>query len=130
MLLERRHAADDAVVGEGRHPPLEGLLDLGIRLVHQLADVLQDRLGEVRGLSDISVDAWVFLAHGSAPSSIPGGDDTRVLHHEDDGTLRGAGAVDNPFRYREALTRFQFYRTTLQIDDEQSLDTIEELASL
>src|SRR5262249_51428167 len=67
VLLERGHRAQIAVVLERRVSPLHGFHDLGAGLVHDRADVAEDRLGRVCRLCDVGVDAWVLGRHGGAP---------------------------------------------------------------
>src|SRR5262245_11262291 len=65
MLFERSHAAQHSLVIEMRETPFHGLLHFGTSSVNQFAEVIQDGLGEVGGLRDISVDARVFCSHAS-----------------------------------------------------------------
>src|SRR5579872_717947 len=69
VLLERRHPADDAVVHEGRHAPFEGLLDIRVRLVYQLAQVLKDRPCEPRRHLYIGNHSRIFLDHDRSPQT-------------------------------------------------------------
>jgi hypothetical protein len=50
-------------VDERRIPPLQVFLTLGTALVGGLANVGEDRLGELRRLGDVGVDPLVSLAH-------------------------------------------------------------------
>ena len=52
-------------VGEERHAPLEVLLGARAALVHQCAQVLEDRAGEGGGFRDVGVDAGIGF-HGHA----------------------------------------------------------------
>src|SRR5262249_40432366 len=63
MLLECSHAAHHALVQEVRRAPLQGLLDLRTGGVHDLANVLENGLGEIGRPGDIRVDAGVSGCH-------------------------------------------------------------------
>src|SRR5262249_8061321 len=63
VLLERRHAAQNALVHEVRKAPLHGLFHIRARGVDELADVGQDRFGEVSGLGNIGINARIFGSH-------------------------------------------------------------------
>ena len=63
VLLERRHAAHDALVVERRRAPLQRLFDIGAIGVHALADLLQDWLRELRRVGDVEVDPGILLSH-------------------------------------------------------------------
>ena len=75
MLLERRHAAQHAVVHERRHSPLQRFFHLWTGAVHDVAHVLQNRSGKFGGAGDISIDTWIagwhgrYLAKEHAPAS-------------------------------------------------------------
>jgi hypothetical protein len=65
VLLERRHHAHRrTAVAEERHAPLQAFLDFRAGGVDQLAQVLDDRSGEVGGLRDIGIEAWIAVRHG------------------------------------------------------------------
>ena len=63
---------------------------------------------------------------GRDVSGIAGRDDSRVLNHEDHGTLRGSGSMPHTFGDHEALTRCQFNSPAFQIDQEMALENEEE----
>src|SRR6185503_7220557 len=64
VLLERRHAEQDALVLEVRAVPLHGFLHGRTRGVDQLAEVAKNGSGEIGGLGDIPVHARVVVLHG------------------------------------------------------------------
>src|SRR5690606_10027076 len=59
VRLERRHAADEPVLLVEGHAPLDGFLDVLVRLEKGGADLLQHRAREIRRLCDVGVYAWV-----------------------------------------------------------------------
>src|SRR5262249_21436035 len=70
-FLERRHAAQHALVGEVRALPLQLFHDIETYSVHGLAEVREDRLGEVGGLIDRRVDFRISRAHRRSSNDRP-----------------------------------------------------------
>ena len=69
MLLERGHAAQEALVEEVGAAPLHRLFDVRAGRMHDLAEMLEDRPGEFRELRDVGVDPGVSGCHDVALSS-------------------------------------------------------------
>src|SRR5438309_857015 len=63
VLLERGHPAEHPLVGEVRVRPLHLLYAVRAVLVYQLAQVFQDRAGEVWRLADVRVKLGASLSH-------------------------------------------------------------------
>src|SRR5262245_6942316 len=59
--------------------------------------------------------------------SVAGRHHAGALDHENDGALRGARAVHDPLRHREALPRPELDGPPFEIDDPSPLDHVEEL---
>ena len=66
VLFERRHPAQQPFVDEGGAAPLHLLLHVRDGGMDELANVVEDRLGEVGGLRDIGVEGGILVAHGDA----------------------------------------------------------------
>src|SRR3546814_6285725 len=65
MFLERRHAREIlSVQYEMRDAPFQRLLNAGCMLMHQFAQMVQDRLREGLRLRDIGIDARVAVQPG------------------------------------------------------------------
>ena len=47
--------------------PLQCFFDVGVGGVHELANVLEDRLRKVGGLGNVGIDAQIFLGRLGAP---------------------------------------------------------------
>jgi hypothetical protein len=60
-------------------------------------------------------------------SGIAGRDDGSRFHHQNDGPIRRARAMDDAFGYDEAFSRLQIDRTVLEIDDEVAFEHEKEL---
>ena len=64
------------------------------------------------------------------PRSIAGRDDPGILDHEDDASLRGAGAVNDRLGHDKPLEGFQCDGAVLEIDEEFALQAEKNSSSL
>ena len=70
VLLEGGHVGENhALLNEEGHAPLDGFCGLGTSLMHEIAEMMEDRLGEGRGLFDVGVNARVSMYFGHRGSS-------------------------------------------------------------
>ena len=65
MILESRHPAQQALVLEMGHAPLQGFFHLRTAGMYNFAQVFQDRLGKRSRLVDVRVNAAVFFRHSA-----------------------------------------------------------------
>jgi hypothetical protein len=81
----------------------------------------------------VTTSAAISQRIGSAFNSavdISGGYDRRRFDHQDDGSFRSAGAMDDALRHHEALVRLKLNDSILKVDDEAAFGDKENSSSL
>src|SRR5205823_12384860 len=63
VLLGRRHYGVHSVVLEVWRAPLDGLIDVRHRPMHQFPKALENRFGKIRRFGDVRVYSWIYFAH-------------------------------------------------------------------
>src|SRR5206468_11971727 len=67
VMFERGHPAENSFVIEVRRAPLQSLLRVRTGFVHDLAEMTQNRFGEVCRLRDVGIDSWIPFPHCFPP---------------------------------------------------------------